>query len=834
MANLWNPHEPDVLGPEWFPVVPKPYSPAADGPVAQRLRSRSAETVEKLRWGIQGTTTRDRSMMVVDVYEAGDETLDPPDGDVSQVEYSPTADTNVGGWFRRVDGLTTNLFEKIDENPVTYPPTQTDFGIYTTTGTPDQYRCQVGSGAFPLTSRVLRLSMRYVIASAGYEWRQSTARIYWAGAGGPTPYAIPGGNVLTHAYGKLIELDLGEINPQTLAPWTPADVRAFSTASGWELRIEGVGNVKAPVHLISLSLRVYYQVTENRVAAAVWRRPALDLSQPRAVDSDRLVTLPGGTANWAKGNALDYTFVHRIARDTLVQGTQPRANDVRIDALVDPGPSIRTPRLAVEKSYADNPVPGMESAQIVLDQWNRIKAYNARADPEVGFSPTLQLNLMMVKAAGVVSDDSQPYTTGNVNISFHNWVHTSLAEYQVMTPPSSQSYLGVEFMVVPPISVESTLTVQITTTAGVNVGGSFSITRANVMKLPDLYQRARRVAGWLSSAAALTGGTAYRVRFTSNAPAGDPWNIGTIGWANSIYTARGTTPPNGDVATFQGAASRATYRGTEDPGIDLMATLIKQPTLPSAPTAVVTDVANDTPGVFCDLYCQPAEIEVVDFSWTASAYTGGIVRWEIEREEADLPGVWVRIRHVTVEATKTIRDWAARRRIAVRYRVRAILNNGSSTDWSTSNQVTPMPKGAEVIFTSDALPSLTVAYDRDPRVTYSFLSADEDTFVTVAGQDYQKVFASPRERGRRFPYDVSVNLGNEPDVDRKGPDAFLPLHRLARSTDIPYVIVLDHEGHRFFVHLQMPEGVNEQPEHVYETTLTLTEVADTPVVITEP
>jgi len=197
-----------------------------------------------------------------------------------------------------------------------------------------------------------------------------------------------------------------------------------------------------------------------------------------------------------------------------------------------------------------------------------------------------------------------------------------------------------------------------------------------------------------------------------------------------------------------------------------------------------------------------------------------------------VPGVWVRLKTITSEAIKTFRDYAARRTYAVRYRVRAVLTTGAWTDWSTTAQVTPQPKASEVIFTSDADPTLTVVYDREPHVTYQFLDVDEDTFVTMAAQPFQTVFGTPQERGVRFELDVTVNIIEVPTL--KGADAFLPLRRLARSTTIPYVVVLDHEGQRFYTHLQVPEGVNEQPDHVYTTTVTLTEITDTPVVDTEP
>lgn len=831
VAQVWNPNAPDQLGIEWRPVLPSTVSYVSGGQ-GLRLRSRSAETIDKLRWAIRGSSTRDRHMMAVDIYEHGSEKPDNAVGDTSSsvrsIEYSPNADLTVESWRRIDNGTQTDLWSRINENPVAYPPSQPNWGIETKKGSRDVYRCRVASGAFPLTARVLRLAVRWVNGAGGFEWRDTELRLHWAGTGS-TSYPIPGGVVSTHYYGKLQEVTLGEINPRTLRPWTPDDVRAFSTAGGWALRFDGIGNTASSARLMNISLRVYYQEVENRKAVALWRRPATDLSVGRGVESDTITTMPGGTSNWAKASGKDYTFIHRVAQDVLVQGKAARSSDVLIESQIDPTPSLRTPRFAAEKNYSDVPVPGMASAAVTVDKYGRARAFNGFTDPALGFSPVHIPNLMMI-SSGVVSEDSQPYAASQWLISWQNGCHVGKDGFQQMTPPSSGTYLGVDFVAAPPDKSTAPLVVQVKTTGGTNVGGSFSISASVARALPNLFAGMRRINGWFSSAASLTGGTAYRVTFTSSAPSSDPWKLGTVGAPDSIYTSQGVTAPAGGRATFQGTGSLGTFDGTTDQAVDLMVVLLKQPTLPTGATAAVTTVTMDTPASYCKLYCFAEAIEVVDFSWTASTYTG-FAWWEIEREEADLPDLWVRIARINTQAQKSYRDWVARRGIGVRYRARAVLTNGSWTDWRTSNVVTPQAKEAEVIFTSDALPSLTVAYDREPEVTYRFLGTEEDTFVTMAGADYQRVFLTPHERGKRFSYQVIVNMITEPDADRKGAAAFLPLLQIARSPEIPYVVVLDHEGQRFYAHVQIEEGVNEQPEHVYTAVVTVTEVAGSPTVV---
>jgi hypothetical protein len=441
--------------------------------------------------------------------------------------------------------------------------------------------------------------------------------------------------------------------------------------------------------------------------------------------------------------------------------------------------------------------------------------------------------MLLVKAASVVSEDSQPYgTMGGVGATPSNRVYTGMAQYQEMVPGTTTTYLGVDFVCMVPDTAESNLTVQVTTTAGANVGGSFTISRAAALALPDIGQGLRRVTGWLSSGAALTAATTYRVTFSSNAASeAEGWKIGTAGGPDSVYNAAGVLAPGGGLATFQGN-TRATYKGTADNAIDLTVVLIAQPVAPVV-TAAIATVTSSTPPEWCKIFCHPAAYEVPEVTWTASAYTG-FRRWEIEREEATLLGHWVPVDVITLESQKVYRDYGARRTVPVRYRVRALLATGAYSDWVVTAQVVPMPKGSEVIFASDADPTLTVAYDREPKVVYQFLNPDEDVFVTMAGVPYQTAFGAPVERGVRFELDVILNVWEEPDDDDKGVAAFDALRTLATSKEIPYVIVLDHEGGRWFAHIQVPEGVSEQPYHVYTTRVTVTELTDTPVVTTQP
>jgi hypothetical protein len=202
------------------------------------------------------------------------------------------------------------------------------------------------------------------------------------------------------------------------------------------------------------------------------------------------------------------------------------------------------------------------------------------------------------------------------------------------------------------------------------------------------------------------------------------------------------------------------------------------------------------------------------------------------REEADSLGNWVMLARITSESQKSYVDYTARRNIPIRYRVRAVLATGAFSDWSVTPQVIPRALSSEVILTSDAEPSYTVVVNRKPKVHYEFLNPEEDTFVIMAGVPYQTVFSTPVERGVRFEYELLLSLIDQPE--EAGISVFDALRRLGTSPDIPYVVVLDYEGERFYAHMQIAGGDRVQPGHKYTATITLTEVTDLPVTVTQP
>src|SRR5262245_38408700 len=317
----WNPNAPGVLGLEWFPTVPKTQPIAQSQPsLAMRVPSLAAETIGALRLGVASNpATTSRIFTIVDIIPAGSE----QPGALQVAEYAPNADATIGSWTTDGGG-TTNLFARIDD-AVTYPPTGTDY-IRQLVGGNSAYRCEVATAAFPATARVLRVSIRIVIGLVSLPGT-AFVEIGLYHPGSSTVYNPPSSIVYTNGLSPnyVLTLDCGEINPVTLLPWTPADIQSFDTG-GWHMRVASSGGGGNGPSVHAMALRVSYVDPDNRVAAATYRRPSGALSSP--ITTDALVTLPAGSANWAKSNGVTYTYLARWARDRLVGGNAPIANDL--------------------------------------------------------------------------------------------------------------------------------------------------------------------------------------------------------------------------------------------------------------------------------------------------------------------------------------------------------------------------------------------------------------------------------------------------------------------------------------------------------------------------
>lgn len=827
MAGAWNPLAPGALGLEW-PATREILQPVAPGQpcLAQTLRSNTAETLDALRLRVhRDPAVSDPLFTVVDIFDKANVI---PSVARTSIQYAPnadnTADSAIGaGLWERVGGIFVNLFLSIDDVP-SVPPADTDFiGINNGTG-PEQYICDVASGAFPLTARVCRISIVSVHATRPSPLYGNLAFQYrlWYNPTN-TSYTPPFAHFSVGYYGGKVVIDCGEINPVTLLPWTPADVRSFDTGT-WQIRVEATGSTNVTPVVWALALQVDYVDPENRVAVATWSRTPTGGGD--YADTDDLITLPGGAANWAKpGGGVDHTYLWRPANAPLLTSTSPRADDVQwatMDADLSP----------VElNQYA--PPPGMVADIISVDGYGlALTAATARSAVVSSGDITRAANIGLRVVGPTWSDDSQPYELGLPQL-------LSVTSALTGPPPgagqrlrqstgSTQNYLGVRFPVVPPASGTSTLTVSVNRVSdNVQMGGTLVLNAADVRAMTSLgSSSAKMIEANLSSAAALVSGTQYEIRFVASTT--DAWLLLAPEASLSLAS-----------TTFLGATDGARSAATVFTDRDIEAILLIQPVAPAGFSAAV-----DTESFLLATGCQPVQWDHVDLTWTPTALGAAFLRYEIERSDEDAPGVWEVVARLGTEATATWSDYEARRNRESTYRIRAVATSLAFSSWATSAAVEPVGYGDALVLTSNARPDLTVAINHEPQVGYGFPDHAADVVMPLHGGDGHLVFGEPEDRGVETAWRAVVHSSRNPrdvPVDANGnmighEQMFQPLRDIARSPfrDVngggftPYVCILDSKGGRRYGYVAMGDGDNRQPAHRYHVDLTTLSVTFTP------
>lgn len=189
---------------------------------------------------------------------------------------------------------------------------------------------------------------------------------------------------------------------------------------------------------------------------------------------------------------------------------------------------------------------------------------------------------------------------------------------------------------------------------------------------------------------------------------------------------------------------------------------------------------------------------------------------------------WDRVADINDEQTTEFIDREAPRCKDVRYRIRAVGEGGANSIWVESTIVAPRPTDGEVILTSNHAPWLEVVYSRTPEVPYTFLDHEADVTVPIYGSDFQVSFFESEDRGVEVQMDLYVNFVDIPR-DRfgnviGGAAVFEPLRCITRSHEIPYVVVLDHEGNVYRAHVQLTDGQSVEPGHRYTLTIVITPV----------
>src|SRR5262245_41218203 len=233
MAGNWNPNAPGVLGPEWRGFYAYLDKRTASPFKAMRMPSTATEVIKSIQFAIGPTiNTTAPNFRCLEVYREQDIVQNPDN--VTIERYVPNAHGttfSIGNW-RTEAGGSTNIHLSIDD-VVKYPPVDSLY-IRNQTSLSNAH-FHLNSVTFPLTRRVGRLRLRGVTGSTG-TFRDIYFRLLHVPSS--VVYIPPGDRIRTHYYGLLHQVDLGDINPVTLLPWTPLDIRGFGSAANvWQVRI---------------------------------------------------------------------------------------------------------------------------------------------------------------------------------------------------------------------------------------------------------------------------------------------------------------------------------------------------------------------------------------------------------------------------------------------------------------------------------------------------------------------------------------------------------------------------------------------------------------------
>ena len=779
--TAWNPNAPELLGPEWMPVVSAAGVLGSDAACfAQTLNSTAAETINTVVVSIPTIATAGR--YILEVYEAGQEIA----GAVTTSTYRPNEDSAVFNVENQAAAV-VNLYQSVDEavlDTADYVE-NTNSTIFGNTWT-----YKLDTAAWAAARRVT--AMRWVSVGrqvAGqHEWefaiRKQTAGFLRVLR---TAYASAAGQFTATAH-------LGEMNPFTGAPWLEAEIESFdSTVAADRLSLRF--GLAAPVDAASVA-RLYQTyleidwVAENRVAYGV-----ADVAAGLSVGSFTLQT-PAGVDNWAKANGQAYTFVLR----RIPQVGNP--DDPQAGPL---GTSVGN----VSWAYMDDQGGGLPTAMLAA-------SYAPTLDPggyitTLGAALTRGFGIYMVTTGLAAGADGIYGTFGST------WVTSPPSSFtQTFTPGANHTYEAVVLVVswgdaaVPPTSA---LTARIRRTSdAVQLGGDGTFTVAEFAAADKSAQGWAVATITLASAAALISGTEYELTLE-----GSSVDI-TSAWYIAVgYFAFGVSLPSW--------AGTTNHWATSTNG-DQFALLADLPPVPPNFAAAIATQALTGDGTNCSV----DSMQYVALTWTPNVNTA-FSEYQIERS-LDGGVTWEQIATLSDIASASFADYEGTRGVVATYRIRQVAYLlVVPSPWSASVTATPQAVGCEVLFTSNEQPALNVAYiDEGGERVYELQDSDRVVLHPIVDRDGQVALQPTEHLGDRWVMQLVVNAVTAPSVP--GRTVFDELEDLSRA-DIPHVTVLDSDGNRWIALLQVPRVTRREPGALYvgEAIVTTLAFAPTPVTL---
>lgn len=305
-----------------------------------------------------------------------------------------------------------------------------------------------------------------------------------------------------------------------------------------------------------------------------------------------------------------------------------------------------------------------------------------------------------------------------------------------------------------------------------------------------------------------------------------------------------------NAATYGGSTAFLTYNGVADPTAD--ATLMFAQEMPAVSGLAVQLASLPITGIGMDCGvpqdCIPTGIAYNAITWTALGPTSmpasGFGYYELQRFDA-IDDEWSTILNANSPLVTGFSDFEARAGMESSYRIRFMHRLLFPSAWSAEVDSTlPAPgvTGTDVatgvlIFTTnerqDGSSSLAYAMQWEGEVTegFTFIEAASLQMQKMYGRDFQVAFRPLERGGEAFSRALLVSAAAVPSgLIQQG---FTSLRDLAWE-DVSYICVRDELGDRWLANVNVPDGNVRRNRRLYMASVDITEVTDTPSIVTLP
>ena len=265
----------------------------------------------------------------------------------------------------------------------------------------------------------------------------------------------------------------------------------------------------------------------------------------------------------------------------------------------------------------------------------------------------------------------------------------------------------------------------------------------------------------------------------------------------------------------------ATYHGVTDAGtVGVLTTTVDYPvtlsTVPATPTGFDVATADTELLTATDTACGVDTFDYASITWTATALSSSFGHYEIQRDNGGALGFQT-IAEITDESVDEMSDYEAIRG-TVGYRMRVCRStDGICSDWTSTETVTLDRAGDAVwLFTTNAYPDLTCAYNVTDSQTYGWPDGPRQRIINHYGTDNKTRYVETERRLTEFALPLTV-YSQSPTSDitlNQGVAPFYPLLELCSQTSFPgvartvtpYVAVIDPHGNSWYAAVTVDTG----------------------------